>query len=215
MSRTGKHIVFEGGDFAGKSSTMLAVAKKLQESCDRKVHVTQHPGATELGVQLRQLAKNPKLTISPIARQCLYASDAINFVETLLVPALENGDIVLADRSSFISGLIYSNADKIDERTFKQIWTIIKPPLIDQLYIFQCPDEILAERMKNRQIEDHYDNKPFEFMKAIHSKYNELLESRQGTLALGDCCDNIIGVDSSGKMDDIVNNITETILSLI
>jgi dTMP kinase len=224
----GKYIVFEGGDYAGKSTTLSMVALKLQEICDRKVHITRHPGSTELGGGLRELIKNKNLVVDPIARQCVYAADAINFVNTMLIPALENGDIVLADRSSFISGLIYSSADEISKETYNKIWTIVNPPKIDRLYILQCDDSTLLNRMALRSNEDHYDNKPFEFMKAVHDQYSNLvMQCRKHVENAGGCFDKIerifslvdvndvIGVDSSRNMGSIVESIIGDIRLMI
>lgn len=237
----GKYVVFEGGDYAGKSTTLSMVALRLQEICDRKVHITRHPGSTEFGSGLRGLVKNRNLVVDPIARQCVYAADAINFVNTMLVPALENGDIVLADRSSFVSGVIYSIADEIDRETYDKIWTIINPPIIDKLYVLQCDDDTLLSRMALRSNEDHYDNKPFEFMKMIHDQYSNLVAQCRLGMGWGPAriagfarwetnshyfekierisslvdLNNVIGIDSSKKMSLIVESIIGDLRNMI
>ena len=212
------YVIFEGGDFAGKSSTMDIVAERLKQRLpNREVIKTRQPGSTSLGVELRKLVKTPDIEIDPIARQCMYAADAINFVNTVLIPALSTGKIILSDRSSFVSGRIYSDVDGVGRKEFNKIWSIINPPKACRMYVFHCPDEVLKERMGSRDFADHYDNKPFEFMRTIHSKYRKLVSEARDTAGIlsrkhtrgiaGSIVDvnNIIGIDSSKSRDSIVD----------
>lgn len=212
------YVIFEGGDFAGKSSTMDIVAEILRQRLpDKEVVKTCQPGSTSLGAKLRELVKTPDIEIDPIARQCIYAADAINFVNTMLNPALSTGKVVLSDRSSFVSGRIYSDVDGIGKKEFNKIWSIINPPKACRMYVFYCPDEVLKERMGSRDFADHYDNKPFEFMRTIHSKYRQLvneahstagaLHKRRASTIVDSVvdADNIFGIDSSKSRDSIVD----------
>lgn len=214
---SGAYVIFEGGDFAGKSSTMDIVAEELSKRFpDKEIVKTYQPGGTPLGERLRKLVKTPDIEIDPIARQCIYAADAINYVNTVLKRALSAGKIVLSDRSSFISGLIYSNADGLSKEEFNKIWSIIDPPKANKMYVFHCPDNVLRERMGSRDFADHYDNKPFEFMRGVHSKYRELTKLPIFE-AVGRIVDHdkIVSIDSSTNRDSIVNMIVSDLTAII
>src|SRR4051812_21385176 len=107
---TGLWVVFEGPDGVGKTTTMVAVAKALRTALpNTEVIETKHPGSTKLGQHLRELVKYPErhgLEIDPLTSQMLMFADHTNFKHTLLLPALERGAIVLADRCDLISGLV-------------------------------------------------------------------------------------------------------------
>jgi dTMP kinase len=98
MARRGLFITFEGMDGSGKSTQLRRLAERLR-SLGRTVLETAEPGGTAIGRKIRQIlldAANDEL--SPTAELLLYfASRAQNVDETIL-PALDRGEIVLADR---------------------------------------------------------------------------------------------------------------------
>lgn len=92
----GLFVTFEGGDGAGKSTQVAALAHALEERgyC---VIVTREPGGTELGVQIRQLLLHGE-DVAPRAEALLFAADRAHHVATKILPALEAGAIVISDR---------------------------------------------------------------------------------------------------------------------
>lgn len=94
----GWFIAVEGGDGAGKSTQIAAVADWLRGR-GFTVVITREPGATPLGSVLRNLvlhAQEHKLGAR--AEALLFAADRADHMETVVLPALERGAIVLTDR---------------------------------------------------------------------------------------------------------------------
>jgi dTMP kinase len=94
----GWFIAMEGGDGAGKSTQLAAVADWLRGR-GYEVVTTREPGATPLGSVLRNLvlhAEEHKLGAR--AEALLFAADRADHMETVVRPALERGAIVLTDR---------------------------------------------------------------------------------------------------------------------
>ena len=94
----GWFIALEGGDGAGKSTQLAAVAEWLRGR-GYEVVTTREPGATPLGSVLRNLvlhAEEHKLGAR--AEALLFAADRADHMETVVRPALERGAIVLTDR---------------------------------------------------------------------------------------------------------------------
>ena len=94
----GWFIALEGGDGAGKSTQLAAVAEWLRGR-GYEVVTTREPGATPLGSVLRNLvlhAEEHKLGTR--AEALLFAADRADHMETVVRPALERGAIVLTDR---------------------------------------------------------------------------------------------------------------------
>jgi dTMP kinase len=94
----GWFIALEGGDGAGKSTQLAAVADWLRGR-GYEVVTTREPGATPLGSVLRNLvlhAEEHKLGAR--AEALLFAADRADHMETVVRPALERGAIVLTDR---------------------------------------------------------------------------------------------------------------------
>ena len=95
MAAPGRLLAFEGIDGCGKSTQAGAVAALLG------ARLTHEPGATSLGVALRQLLLAPDApAVSLRAEALLMAADRAEHVELVVAPALATGDWVVSDRFS-------------------------------------------------------------------------------------------------------------------
>ncbi len=97
MSR-GKLISFEGLDGAGKTTQMELLARWLDTRHCTYIR-TREPGGTPLGAEIRQLLLNrPELALTPLAEALLFQADRAQHFETLVIPALVAGTLVITDR---------------------------------------------------------------------------------------------------------------------
>ncbi len=106
----GLFVVFEGGEGAGKSTQVKRLAAVLEER-GVEVVITREPGATPVGVRIRQLLLDPATSLSPRAEAMLYAADRAQHVATVVRPALERGAVVISDRY-VDSSLAYQGAGR-------------------------------------------------------------------------------------------------------
>lgn len=107
----GLFIVFEGGDGAGKSTQVRALASWLAEHHVPHL-VTRQPGGTPLGKEFRELVLDPVWgEVSPRTETLLYAADKAQHVDELIKPALARGEIVISDRY-VDSALAYQGAGR-------------------------------------------------------------------------------------------------------
>jgi dTMP kinase len=94
----GKLISFEGLDGAGKTTQIELLARWLSERGVSYLN-TREPGGTPLGVELRRLLfERPDLDITPLAEAFLFQADRAHHFQTLVLPALEAGTLVITDR---------------------------------------------------------------------------------------------------------------------
>jgi dTMP kinase len=94
----GVFVAFEGGDGTGKSTQVQALAQWLADDQGHEVVVTREPGATRLGVQLRELLLGGGESVDARTETLLFAADRAHHVDTVIRPALERGAIVVTDR---------------------------------------------------------------------------------------------------------------------
>jgi len=101
----GKFIVFEGNDGSGKSTQILKVEKYLKEK-GYKVVTTREPGGTEVGYRIRKLLLDPAYKMDGLTEALLLAADRNEHVKNVLIPALEDGYVVICDRY-ILSSIVY------------------------------------------------------------------------------------------------------------
>jgi dTMP kinase len=94
----GVFVCFEGGEGTGKSTQARALAASLEQ---RGYHplLTFEPGDTAVGKELRRIVLDPATgELSHRTEVLLYAADKAEHVDTVVLPALERGQVVITDR---------------------------------------------------------------------------------------------------------------------
>ena len=108
--RSGRLITVEGLDGAGKTTLVAGVTRELAAR-GRELLVLREPGGVELSERIRELVKDPELSVDPRAEALLYAAARAQLVAEQLVPLLDAGRWVLLDR--FVdSSLAYQGAGR-------------------------------------------------------------------------------------------------------
>lgn len=103
----GQFITFEGGEGAGKSTLIKALAARFAKQ-EVPVLVTREPGAGELGAKIRALLLEGS-AMPARSELFLFLADRAAHVDTILRPALAEGKVVLCDRHAD-STLVYQAA---------------------------------------------------------------------------------------------------------
>lgn len=95
---TGFFIALEGGDGAGKSTQVEALADWMRAK-GHEVVVTREPGATAIGKRLRSIILDVSTSgLSDRAEALMFAADRAEHVDSVIRPALERGAVVITDR---------------------------------------------------------------------------------------------------------------------
>lgn len=94
----GTFITFEGIEGAGKSTQIELLATRLEEN-GNTVLCTREPGGTKLGEGVRDLVLNPShKDLFPMSELFLMEAARSQHVTARIIPALEQGQVVLCDR---------------------------------------------------------------------------------------------------------------------
>ncbi|WP_418061711.1 dTMP kinase [Pimelobacter simplex] len=112
---TGVFVCFEGGEGGGKSTQSRLLRDLLAEE-GYAVRLTHEPGDTPVGKDLRRIVLSPETgALAHKTEFLLYAADKAEHVETLVLPALDRGEVVLTDRY-VDSTLAYQGAGRALDR---------------------------------------------------------------------------------------------------
>ena len=98
MERAGFFITFEGAEGSGKTVQSQRLATEL-EAAGYAVLSTHEPGGTRVSEQIREIVLNREYReIAPTTELLLFAASRAQLVSERIVPALNNGQIVISDR---------------------------------------------------------------------------------------------------------------------
>ncbi len=104
QSLGGRFLVFDGPDGSGKS-TQFARFAEHRRSAGLAVCEVREPGGTSIGEEIRTVLLDPANTqMSLRCEMMLYMASRSQLIEETIGPALQRGDLVLADR--FISSTL-------------------------------------------------------------------------------------------------------------
>lgn len=101
----GAYVVLEGGEGCGKSTQKIMLAEYL-EGLGFGVVQTREPGGSKYSDLIRSVLLSPfkdSETLSPRAELFLFEAARAQLVESVILPAMRDGKIVLTDRNYFSS----------------------------------------------------------------------------------------------------------------
>ena len=90
----GLFVTFEGIDRSGKTTQ----AGLLCDALGDQALGVREPGGTEAGERVRAVLKDPSVGLSPEAEALLFAAARSELVAEVILPALEEGKVVVSDR---------------------------------------------------------------------------------------------------------------------
>lgn len=192
----GMFIALEGGEGSGKSTLAIALEARLRaEGVD--VVLTREPGATPLGLKIRELLLTQSATPpTALAELLLYEADRAQHCETVIEPALARGQWVLSDRFTD-SSLIYQGVARgLGLPLVRQLNSIatqgLKP---DLTLVLDIPPELgLTRAADRRKPLDRLESEPIAFhrklrqgfLKLAKSPRHEVLDARMPAEALAE-----------------------------
>jgi dTMP kinase len=94
----GVFVCFEGGEGSGKSTQARLLSERLAAQGYVPL-LTFEPGDTPVGQELRRIVLSPETgELSHRTEALLYAADKAEHVDTVVLPALDRGEVVITDR---------------------------------------------------------------------------------------------------------------------
>jgi len=171
----GLFIVFEGVEGAGKSTQIRAVSKRLRDSAIDHLLVRE-PGGTPVGEQARALVLDPSIEMCPESELFLYLTSRAEFVRRLVLPALNHGRLVLADRYEYSTFAYQGAARGLDLEQVRAANRLATGGLTADLTILLRID---PERGLGRQSgeADRLERERAEFHQAVAVAYDKMAAS--------------------------------------
>jgi len=201
---TGVFVCFEGGEGAGKSTQTRALESWLRSE-GYAVRLTFEPGDTEVGRRVRQIVLDPATgDLADRTETLLYAADKAEHVETVVLPALERGEVVITDRY-VDSSLAYQGAGRaLDLAEVEQVqrWATrdLRPHLTVVLDL--APEQGLGRFAERDRIE----GESVEFHERVRKAFVEMASADP---------DHYLVMDARRPVDDIATEVRRRVQPLL
>lgn len=173
----GLFVTFEGGDGAGKSSVLREIARQLTIE-GYPVLETREPGGIEIAEKIRHIILDTSHTaMDGRTEALLYAAARRQHLVEKVIPALEEGKVVLCDRfidsslayQGYARGLGVDNVQKVNAFAIEDCM-----PNLTLLFDIK-PEEGLARIDANKSREQNrLDLEKIEFHEKVYEAYHQL-----------------------------------------
>ncbi|MFZ7239938.1 dTMP kinase [Avibacterium avium] len=175
---TGKFIVIEGLEGAGKTTARDAIVEVLAREGIDDVVFTREPGGTPLAEKLRHLIKYE--TEEPVTDKAellmLYAA-RIQLVENVIKPALASGKWVVADRHDLSSQAYQGGGRQIDAQLLQSLKQTVLGDFSPDLTLYLDLDpEIGLARARGRGELDRIEQQEIAFFQRTRARYLALVK---------------------------------------
>ncbi|HYI95315.1 MAG TPA: dTMP kinase [Bryobacteraceae bacterium] len=207
--RSGVFITFEGPDGSGKSTQMQILAERIR-STGREVIETQEPGGTQIGRQIRAIlldADNKNLC--PVAEMLLYFAARAQNVDERILPAWENGSVVLSDRFTDSTLAYQGGGRQLGRDVVMQLHEIschgIQPDLTVCIDI-DTETGLERTRQRNGPTRDRLDEEAVEFHRRVRSLYLELAKEHPERIRI---------IDGNGNVEEVTERIWKVVNPLV
>ena len=167
----GLFVTFEGIDRSGKTTQAELLVAALGDAALG----VREPGGTAAGEKVRELLKDPNVGLSPESEALLFAAARAELVSEVILPALQEGRVVVSDRFLDSSlayqggarGLGIEDVARVNDFATRGL----KP---DLTFLLELSPAAAAERAGES---DRFEDEGSELQEAVGAAYERLIEA--------------------------------------
>lgn len=173
MKQRGLFISVEGIDGAGKSTHVEFIREYLQNK-GLEVIVTREPGGTVVGEKIRELLLTSE-HMHHNTELLLYFASRQEIIRQVIVPNLEAGVCVIADRFVDASIAYQGGGRELGVDKIKLVYGLLEPTLTtDITFLFDVPLSLAMDRLSRGRELDRIELESREFFARVQNTYHQL-----------------------------------------
>lgn len=204
--RKGKFITFEGGECSGKTSIITAVCKELEKRGISYIS-TREPGGIDISEQIRSIILDVNNTaMTEETEALLYAASRMQHLSERVIPATNNGTIVICDRfldsslayQGYARGLGMDSVLRINHFALKH--------LPDVTFFIDVTPDIALKRLANRNKSDRLDLEEMKFHEDVYNGYLKVCQMYP---------ERVIRIDGNRSLEEIIEDCVNRVINII
>ena len=205
--RKGIFISFEGIEGTGKTIQSKLLYEHFRKT-GHAVILTEEPGGTRIGLKIRDLllsVENKEIT--PVTELLLYNASRTQHLEEVILPALNEGSIVITDRFSDSTVAYQGYGRGLDLKLIDSVERIVTEGLKPDITLLLDLDaETGLLRNKGINKIDRLELEDFEFHKRVRNGYLQIAARDPERIKL---------IDASKNIEEIQDQIIDVVTSCI
>lgn len=195
LGKKGAFICIEGLDGCGKTTQAKLLASKLKKS--HNALYTAEPSSGQVGTYIRECCLYGEKRLSTIVEALLFAADRVEHVENEILPALNEGRLVVSDRYVY-SSLAYQGAAGLSLEWIEQVNAhSLEPDLA--VFIDVDPQTVMLRLKPQRSVMED-----LETQKKVRDVYLKFVER-------GD----LVRLDGNRAMDEVAEALSALVLNFL
>ncbi len=184
----GLFITLEGGEGAGKS-TSLAFVRDYLEQAGWRVVVTREPGGTPLGEKIRELLLHGREYMDVDTELLLMFAARAEHLARVIRPALADGVCVVCDRFTDATYAYQGGGRGVPEARIRILEDWVQQGLRPNLtLLLDIPVEQGLGRAGQRSAPDRFEREKIDFFERVRSLLPESRNKRTATHPCDRCC---------------------------
>lgn len=197
-----KFITFEGGECSGKTSIIKEICQMLEEEKIEYI-TTREPGGIRIAEEIRNIILDVKNTeMTPQCEALLYAASRMQHLSQRVIPAINEGKVVLCDRflDSSLAYQGYARGLGMDSVLKANNFALDYMP---GLTIFiDVSSEVALKRLANRDKSDRLDLETLDFHQRVYDGYQEVIKMYPKR---------IICINGNNSLEEVINDCKKVI----
>ena len=171
MPRAGLFITLEGGEGAGKSTQLTAIADWFIAQ-GREVVVTREPGGTEIGERVRKLLLDQAGGMSAATETLLMFAARAEHITQIISPALAAGKVVLCDRFTDATYAYQGGGRGVAPARIAELEEWVQGALRPDLtLLLDVPVTLGLQRAGQRSAPDRFEREQQAFFERVRAAY--------------------------------------------
>jgi dTMP kinase len=170
----GLFVTIEGIDRSGKSTQ----ARRLAEALGDDARLVREPGGTPAGERIRDLLKDPAITIDARTETLLFAAARAELVAAVIRPALDEGKVVISDRYLDSSLAYQGHARRLGEDEVRRVNVWATAGLEPDLTVLLRIDPATAAARAGET--DRFEDEGLDLQRRVADAYERLAEATPG-----------------------------------